>query len=103
METEDQVAFLQAHGCDGAQGYYFSNPVIAHEFAKLLETGIPSFVRDSSIGVPARLCQTISVFASVQDIKTPTSIARELVGRQRKSRVVLKTVLALPLSMWQRF
>jgi diguanylate cyclase len=53
VETEEQLAFLKAHGCDEAQGYYFSKPVDAKEFAKLLETGIPSFVPHVSIGVPA--------------------------------------------------
>ena len=53
VETEDQVAFLQAHDCDGAQGYYFSKPLVSDEFAKLLETGMPSFVPDVSVGVPA--------------------------------------------------
>jgi diguanylate cyclase (GGDEF)-like protein len=41
VETQDQLAFLQAHRCDEAQGYYFSRPVVSQQFAKLLETGIP--------------------------------------------------------------
>ena len=44
VETEEQMAFLHAHGCDEAQGYYFSAPVVAEHFAKLLETGIASFI-----------------------------------------------------------
>ena len=34
------VAFLQAHDCEEAQGYYFSRPVPPQQFAKLLETGL---------------------------------------------------------------
>jgi EAL domain-containing protein (putative c-di-GMP-specific phosphodiesterase class I) len=37
VEIEEQMAFLQALGCDEAQGYYFSKPVAAAQFAKLLE------------------------------------------------------------------
>jgi diguanylate cyclase (GGDEF)-like protein/PAS domain S-box-containing protein len=37
IETREQLAFLQAHGCDEGQGYYFSRPVIAQQFAKLLQ------------------------------------------------------------------
>jgi diguanylate cyclase (GGDEF)-like protein/PAS domain S-box-containing protein len=44
VETLEQLAFLQVHGCDEGQGYYFSRPVVAQRLAKLLETGIPSTV-----------------------------------------------------------
>ena len=37
VETQEQLEFLQAHGCDEGQGYYFSRPVVAEQFAKLLE------------------------------------------------------------------
>jgi diguanylate cyclase (GGDEF)-like protein/PAS domain S-box-containing protein len=40
-ETAEVVAFLRAHQCDEAQGYYFSRPVPPQQFAKLFETGIP--------------------------------------------------------------
>jgi diguanylate cyclase (GGDEF)-like protein/PAS domain S-box-containing protein len=36
VETAEQLAFLKSLGCDGAQGYYFSRPVPADEFARLL-------------------------------------------------------------------
>jgi diguanylate cyclase (GGDEF)-like protein/PAS domain S-box-containing protein len=41
VETLEQVAFLQAHGCDEGQGYYFSRPVPAPQFARLLESASP--------------------------------------------------------------
>jgi diguanylate cyclase (GGDEF)-like protein/PAS domain S-box-containing protein len=37
VETRDQLAFLQAEDCDEAQGYYFSRPIIAQQFARELE------------------------------------------------------------------
>jgi diguanylate cyclase (GGDEF)-like protein/PAS domain S-box-containing protein len=45
VETQEELAFLQAHHCDEAQGYLFSRPVVPEQFAKLLETGIPESVR----------------------------------------------------------
>ena len=37
VETPEDLAFLRAHQCDEAQGYYFSRPVPPQQFAKLLE------------------------------------------------------------------
>jgi diguanylate cyclase (GGDEF)-like protein len=44
VETPEELAFLQAHQCDEAQGYYFGRPVAPALFAKLLETGVRNAV-----------------------------------------------------------
>jgi EAL domain-containing protein (putative c-di-GMP-specific phosphodiesterase class I) len=49
VETVEELKFLQAHQCDEAQGYYFSRPVPAQQFADLLESG------GSEIGLVPRL------------------------------------------------
>jgi EAL domain-containing protein (putative c-di-GMP-specific phosphodiesterase class I) len=36
VETDQQLAFLRQHGCDLVQGFLFSRPVPAEEFAALL-------------------------------------------------------------------
>ena len=36
VETAEQLAFLRSLGCDSAQGYFFSRPVPADEFEKLM-------------------------------------------------------------------
>ncbi|MEH6814229.1 MAG: EAL domain-containing protein [Motiliproteus sp.] len=36
VETETQLSYLRDHGCDSFQGYFYSKPVPAHEFATLL-------------------------------------------------------------------
>jgi diguanylate cyclase (GGDEF)-like protein len=40
VETLEELAFLRAYRCDEAQGYYFSRPVPAQQFAMLLRNGI---------------------------------------------------------------
>src|ERR1700730_8000691 len=40
VENPEQLAYLRARGCDEGQGYYFSHPIVAHEFATLLKTGV---------------------------------------------------------------
>jgi EAL domain-containing protein (putative c-di-GMP-specific phosphodiesterase class I) len=44
VETQEELAFLQAHQCDEAQGYFFSRPLLPEQFAKLLATGISQTV-----------------------------------------------------------
>ena len=48
VETRAELAFLQANNCDEAQGYYFSRPVLPHEFASLLGTGVAAAVGQMS-------------------------------------------------------
>lgn len=38
VETEEQLAWLQEHGCDQIQGYLLSKPISAEEFGALLKT-----------------------------------------------------------------
>jgi EAL domain-containing protein (putative c-di-GMP-specific phosphodiesterase class I) len=40
IETPEQRAYLQAHHCQEGQGYLFSRPLPAAQFAVLLQTGI---------------------------------------------------------------
>jgi EAL domain-containing protein (putative c-di-GMP-specific phosphodiesterase class I) len=40
VETLEELAFVQTHHCDEVQGYYFSRPIPAQQFAELLATGI---------------------------------------------------------------
>ena len=44
VETQPEQAFLRMRGCEHAQGYLFSKPVPADEFATLLANGPPKFV-----------------------------------------------------------
>jgi len=42
VETVDQLQFLRTRGCDEIQGYFFSRPVPAADFARLLTENIAS-------------------------------------------------------------
>jgi diguanylate cyclase (GGDEF)-like protein/PAS domain S-box-containing protein len=44
VETREQLAFLQAQRCREGQGYYFSRPLVAEQFIRLLEIGLPGRV-----------------------------------------------------------
>jgi diguanylate cyclase (GGDEF)-like protein/PAS domain S-box-containing protein len=44
IETQEQLAFLQAHHCVEGQGYLFSRPLAAAQFAHLLEMGLTDTV-----------------------------------------------------------
>src|SRR5581483_12010725 len=41
VETKEQIDFLKQHACDEFQGYYFSKPIPADEFIKLLHKNLP--------------------------------------------------------------
>ena len=49
VETERELDWLRAHGCDMVQGYLFSKPLPSEEFAELLREG-----RSLPASVPAR-------------------------------------------------
>ncbi len=52
VETEAQLAYLRKHGCDQIQGYFFSRPLAAADFAALLRRNTPYAI--PSPGVAAR-------------------------------------------------
>jgi diguanylate cyclase (GGDEF)-like protein/PAS domain S-box-containing protein len=54
VETQAELAFLLAHHCDEAQGYYFSRPVLPNEFARLLEAGMDAMGRQLKESTEAR-------------------------------------------------
>jgi diguanylate cyclase (GGDEF)-like protein/PAS domain S-box-containing protein len=54
VETVEELTFLRTHQCDEAQGYYFSQPVPAQQFALLLRTGIPETGGVSRRGISAK-------------------------------------------------
>jgi diguanylate cyclase (GGDEF)-like protein/PAS domain S-box-containing protein len=40
VETRSQLDFLQRHGCEEGQGYYFGHPIAAEQAGSLLKTGL---------------------------------------------------------------
>jgi len=55
VETRSQLRFLQLNGCGEGQGHYFSRPVAADQFAKILETGLPVTLLPRTTGSPLEL------------------------------------------------
>ena len=57
VETEAQLAFLAAHGCEQMQGYFFSRPVPAADCSLMLREGrrlkLPPMAGDAAAGAAA--------------------------------------------------
>jgi EAL domain-containing protein (putative c-di-GMP-specific phosphodiesterase class I) len=53
VETEDQLAFLSANGCDEAQGYYFARPQTGAQMA--------TWLRDRAAGQPLPQLRTLAL------------------------------------------
>jgi diguanylate cyclase (GGDEF)-like protein/PAS domain S-box-containing protein len=49
VETADQVEFLRQRGCDEIQGYFFSRPIPAADFAKLLKKNVLALTTRKSL------------------------------------------------------
>jgi diguanylate cyclase (GGDEF)-like protein/PAS domain S-box-containing protein len=52
VETKEELAFLESHYCDEAQGYYFSPAVPPQQFATLLESHMKQTVPSSHSRLP---------------------------------------------------
>ena len=65
VESEEQMSFLRAHNCDEVQGYYFSQPLPAADFAQKLR---------STLFVPSRL-QESGLLAATANFPSPSSPA----------------------------
>ena len=63
IETQEQRAFLQTQHCAEGQGYLFSRPLAAAQFAHLLQTGITELVSTEGSGLVAHLAGTAKVFS----------------------------------------
>jgi EAL domain-containing protein (putative c-di-GMP-specific phosphodiesterase class I) len=50
VETHEQIEILAEHGCPQGQGYYFSRPVPAEEFARLLKRDAAGMRLPNQIG-----------------------------------------------------
>jgi len=66
VENEEQMSFLRAHHCDEIQGYYFSKPLEADDFAKKLRSA--SFLPWDSAGSSSKL------FTATESGPWPTTV-----------------------------
>jgi EAL domain-containing protein (putative c-di-GMP-specific phosphodiesterase class I) len=57
VETQAELDFLQAHDCDEAQGYFFSGPVPALQFEKLLRRGARRLAVFRATGADESACR----------------------------------------------
>ena len=63
VENEAQMSFLRAHNCDEIQGFYFSKPLDADDFAEMMRN--TSFSLSDSPGISPELCSVTEVVPTV--------------------------------------
>jgi EAL domain-containing protein (putative c-di-GMP-specific phosphodiesterase class I)/soluble lytic murein transglycosylase-like protein len=75
VETGEQLAFLQAQHCSEGQGYFFSRPVAADEFVRLLDTR-PAGTGPPVFGDTERAADALDVM--IHELGAPAVGARAL-------------------------
>jgi diguanylate cyclase (GGDEF)-like protein len=93
VETPDQLAFLLAHECDEAQGFYFSRPMPAEAFATVVRGGQP---------LPAVLLDEPPGTAPVAPVSQGRATEPRVAGRRQKRLVRPAAVVgaAAPFAPW---
>ncbi|HJV81977.1 EAL domain-containing protein, partial [Noviherbaspirillum sp.] len=67
VETEAQLAYLQRHGCDFVQGFFFSHPLPAQECAPLIQRDLLVF-RTAASGAPRVQTRTLLIIDRDPDV-----------------------------------
>jgi EAL domain-containing protein (putative c-di-GMP-specific phosphodiesterase class I) len=71
VETEEQMSFLRAHGCDEIQGFYFSRPLEPDTFAEKVRT---SWLQPEPFSVRRKLLSaTASATRELDDVLAVSS------------------------------
>jgi EAL domain-containing protein (putative c-di-GMP-specific phosphodiesterase class I) len=68
IETRSQLDYLQRHGSDEGQGYYFSRPVGAEQAGNLFKTGLP----DITLPPPLKPAEYASLIRSANQLGSAT-------------------------------
>lgn len=78
----EELAFLQGHECDEAQGYYFGRPMTWQEFGELLERGLLETVATEDLERRIAVLERDLAESTQRTVKLATENARlRKVGR----------------------
>ena len=70
VETAEQMFTLKSMGCDIIQGYYFSKPIPAEAFEKLLEGQTSVRSMPETVGKPRRIAHDRHTYGAMHDPQT---------------------------------